>query len=113
MYFDVDGVKILLDKNLHLNIPTVEDLTKVLYLSGVQAGELQYNVDENGIVKLDLNAIEGDVSAIVFTQKIAFLKPWQIILIVSLSVAVIGGGVATFIVLRKRKIKKYSENEKI
>ena len=62
---------------------------------------------------LDLGTIDANVTEVVITQRRAFLQLWQIILIVVLSLTAVGAGVAVFIVLRRRKAKQYSANEKI
>ena len=112
LYLDVDGVTQYLDKNLHVSLPSIDNLTKVVGLSGQESDTFDYEV-KDGYVLIDLSKAEGNVSHILLTQKRAFLQLWQIILIVIASVVVVGGAVTAFIIIRKKKSNNYNKHDKI
>lgn len=108
----VGGEKIEIDKNLHLSIPYARNLNGVYFLTGVQAGKIDYEVNHGNII-IDLAQINVDVDSFFLTQRKILLKPWQIVLIVLAGVLVISAVVLVFIIIRKRKTKEYSVHEKI
>lgn len=110
--FKVDGEYKNVSNQLHLSLPHVADLTKVVYLTGAQSGELGYS-EQEGLIMVDLANIQLDVQYIVLTQRRELLKLWQIILIAVGAVVVIGGVVTTFIIIRKRKKAKYDLQDRI
>ncbi len=108
----VDGAKTTVNKNLYLTVPSAKYLTGVYFLTGEQTDKLNYFLTDNKIL-IDLQQMEVDLDLLIITQKRIFLKPWQIVLIVVLSVCVIAAVVLTFIIIRKRKIEEYSVHDKI
>ena len=111
-FLEVNGVRQDLDCNLHVAVPKIKSLTKVIYLSGDKAGYADYEKQEDYIL-IDLSKAEGNVGAVLLTQKRALLELWQIILIVVASVLLVAAIVVVFIVIRKKKSKGYSKHDKI
>ena len=107
-----NGEKIAIDNNLHLSIPNVKNLTGAYFLTGMQSGKVEYDVQDGSII-IDLQDIDADVNSIFLTQKKILLKAWQIVLIVVISLLVITAVVLTFVIIRRRKHKEYSVHEKI
>lgn len=107
-----DGVEQNLNKNLYISLPNVKNLTGAYGIISNETIGLKYTIEGNNIV-IDLNSTEGNFNQLFFTQKRILLKAWQIVLIVLLGVLIVAGVVITVIIVRKRKIERYSVNEKI
>lgn len=108
----VGGEKIEIDKNLHLSLPYAKNLNGVYFLTGAQAGKVDYDV-ETGKVIIDLSQINVDIDSFFLTQRKVLFKPWQIVLIVIAGVLVVAVVVLVFIIIRKRKTKEYKVHDKI
>ena len=108
----VDGRVVNIDNDLYLSVPRVRNLTGTYFLTGSRSGEINYTLEGNSIV-VDLKQINENVNYVFLTQKKILLKAWQIALIVSGAGLVILGVVLTFVIVRKRKLDRYSINEKI
>jgi hypothetical protein len=98
---------------MHLSVPSIDDLTHVIALSGDESTTVSYERAEDGYVLIDLSSATGKVGYVLLTQKKVLLQLWQIILIVVASVAAIGGTVAAVIIIRKKKTEGYSKHDKI
>lgn len=112
LMFEVNEVNQLVDKNLYLTVPNEERLTSVLWVTGDQAGTLEYEV-QGDYVTVDLSQMNADVNTIALTQQRRLLKLWQIILIIVLLLLLILIIIIILLIIRKKKKDKYSENEKI
>ena len=110
--FELDGISQLIDNNLYLTLPNEDRLTSALWLTGDQAGTLEYEV-KNDSVTIDLAQMNTDVNTIILTQQRRLLKLWQIILIIVLLLLLILIIIIILLIIRKKKKDKYSENEKI
>jgi len=108
----VGGEKIEIDKNLHLSLPYEKNLNGVYFLTGAQAGKVDYDVNNDNII-IDLSQVNVDIDSFFLTQRKTLLKPWQIVLIVLAGVLVVVAAVLVFIIIRKRKAKSYDVHEKI
>lgn len=109
----LDGGKaVTIDNDLYLSIPNIKNLTGSFFLTGTMSGSVNYKMESNKIV-IDLSQIDENISQIFLTQKRILLKPWQIILIVTLVVLVVATVILVVVILRKRKLERYSVNEKI
>lgn len=101
-----------LNKDLYITVPNINKLTGAFFLAGTKEGELNYEVERDGIT-IDLKDANLNVDKLVFTQQKVLLRVWQIVLIVILFSLVITAIVLTFVLIRKRKMKDYSVHEKI
>ncbi len=97
---------------LYLTIPNVNKLTSAVWLTGEEAGKLDYTIMDN-MVKIDLSQIDLNVDSIILTQQRVLLQLWQILLIVFGAVLLIVIIVIIFIVVRKKKQLKYGRFDKI
>ena len=108
----VEGKTVPIDKDLYLSIPKVKNLTGAYFLTGDQTGSVATkNVD--GKLEIDLSNVKVNINSFVFTQKKILLKPWQIVLIVTMGVLTISAVVLAVVIVRKRKNKEYGIHEKI
>lgn len=107
-----DGTSSKLSKELSFAVPTIENLKSVICLDGTFATEVEFE-EKDGVIYLNLANLESGVRDILLTEKRALLPLWAIILIVVGGVAVIGGGVTAFILVRRKKMRNYSVNDKI
>jgi len=109
---NINGEKRAPSNQLYLSVPSTNKLMGVVSLSGEESLELRYSEEESRVL-VDLSQIKTNVSHIILTKQRILLELWQIILVVSIAVVVVGGIAITIIVIRKKKLKKYSINEKI
>ena len=112
IYMIVNGTKVPVNNDLYLSIPSVKDSTGIYFLTGSQTGEIGAKTSDDRFI-IDLQQIDFDVDKIFITINTVLLKPWQIALIVITAVAVVVAVVLTFVIIRKRKFREYSEQEKI
>lgn len=108
----VGGEKVDIDRNLHLSIPGVANSTGVYFLTGQQAGKVESSSGDGNII-VDLKQMNVNVEMFFVTQKKVLLKPWQIALIITSSVLLVGAVTLTFVLIRRRKIRDYNVHEKI
>ena len=111
LFLEAYGAPMEIDNRLYLTVPTVPGLTTALSLSGATLTNLDY-AESGDFVTIDLTQV-SDVSCIVLAKKKILLKAWQIVLIVGLSVTAIGGGVATFVIIRRRRANRFNVHDKI
>ena len=107
-----NGEVYVVSNELHLILPAEEDVTSAISLSGERAVGVNYT-HEGGNLVIDLTQINEDVSCIILTQHRVFLKLWQILLIIGVSLSAIAGVVVTFMVIRKKKADSYGKFDKI
>ena len=107
-----DTVETEINNNLTLLLPNVERLRKVLLVTSNDSFELTKSVVD-GRIMVDLSQTNFAINSFAITQQRVLFKLWQLILIISLSLAVIATVVVIFIIVRKRKKERYSLNEKI
>jgi hypothetical protein len=108
----IGGENVDIDKNLHLSMPYVKNLTGAYFLTGDHVGVVNYDVNKEYII-VDLSQINVNVDSFFLTQRRVLLKAWQIVLIVVVIVLVIVAVVLTIVIVRKRKHKEYSAHDKI
>ena len=108
----IGGENVDIDKNLHLSIPYVKNLTGTYFLTGEQVGAVNYDVNEEYII-VDLNQINVNIDSFFLTQRRVLLKVWQIILIVVVITLVVTAVVLAIVIVRKKKHKEYSVHDKI
>ena len=100
-----NGMEVKISNQLKLSMPSESELINVLSLSGDRAKTVNYSKD-GGYIVVDLSQIEEDISYFCLIQNRALLKPWQIVLIVVLSVVATAGiGVAVLFIIRRRRLK--------
>lgn len=109
---DVNGTEVAPSNNLYLKVPNQKRLMGIVALTGEHTGELKYSIEDECIL-VDLSQIQTDVQTIVVTKQKTFFKLWQLILIASITAVVVGSIVLTVVIIRKKKLKRYSINEKI
>lgn len=112
IYLDLYGEQINLNKYLRLSIPDVEELTNVIGISSSDSKAVQHEV-ENGYISVELSQFGNDMQYIVLIHNRSLLKLWQIILISVSAAVIVAGGVLTFVLIRRRKLRRYSEHDKI
>lgn len=115
VFFEVNGRKQEIDRSLHMSIPNVNDLSNVVFVKGESANTINYSIDGNNcVVELSQLSTYKNVDDIfVLTSAKALFAPWQIALIVISVVVIIAGVVVTLVIARKKKLARYSVNEKI
>ena len=109
---NVGGEKIAPSNQLYLSVPEEKNLMGVISLSGEESIELKYSKNDSTVL-IDLSQVKTDVDHVILTKQRILFKLWQIILVASIAVVTIGGIVVTVVIVRRRKLKKYSINEKI
>lgn len=110
--FTNNNITTNLSNKLTLVLPTVARLTNALMLNANSSIQLEYEVDNDSLV-VDLSQTNYEPYTFVLVQQRVLLKPWQLILIISLAVLLLAIVIIVFIVVRKRKKARYSLNEKI
>lgn len=115
VYFEVNGRKQEIDRSLHISIPSVNGLSNVVFVKGESANEINYSIDgDNCVVELSQLSTYKNVDDIfVLTSAKALFAPWQIALIIISVVIIIAGVVVALVISRKKKLARYSVNEKI
>lgn len=108
----VNGEEQPIDKNLHISVPKIKDITGVYGLDEKTSSSLNYKTAGQNII-IDLSDGDGKITGVFLTQRRALLKAWQIVLIVVLSLLVVAGVVITVLIIRKKKIERYAMHEKI
>ena len=101
-----------ISNQLHLLIPSIEDLTGAFYLSEGETGEaLSTTVGENLLI--DLEPVNGELECVFLIHRKTLLTGWQIALIVIGGVTLIAGVIVTVILVRRHKKGKNAVHEKI
>ncbi len=101
-----------LSNKLTLVLPTVARLTNALMLNSNSSIQLEYDSVDGNLV-IDLSQTNYEPYTFVLVQQRVLLKPWQLILIISLAVLLLAVIIIVFVIVRKRKKERYSLNEKI
>lgn len=109
---EVNGVSQAVNNELYLTVPNEERLTSVIWLTGEQSGELEYEVQEDTIT-VDLAQMSADVNTVIVTQQRRLLELWQIILIIILLLLLLLIIIIILLIVRKKRKEKYSVNDKI
>ena len=101
-----------INPGLQLYIPKTDNMKDIVYLNGESSGRLNYTKTSEGVL-IDLSTLNEDIEMIIVMERTSYFKPWQIALIVASGITLIGTGVTTFVVIRRRKLKRYIFNEKL
>lgn len=110
--FETNNITTGLNNNLTLVLPTVARLTNALMLTNNGSVQLDYTAEEDSLI-IDLSQTNYAPYSFALVQQRVLLKPWQLILIISLAVLLLAVVIIVFIIVRKRKKERYSLNEKI
>ena len=109
---EVDSIAQPISNELYLSIPKVEDVENVIFVSNENTGELKYEVRENSI-EIDLSSTNFELETIAITQHEALLALWQIVLIITGSVVIVGGVVTSIVIITIKRKRKNEMLEKI
>lgn len=109
---EVYGVKHDVSNQLMLKMPTNGEVMAVLSLAGEQSSEFSKFSLDGGTIILDLSQVDIIDGIVIINQRILF-KLWQLILIVGSVVFVLVAVIITIVIIRRKKMAKYSINDKI
>lgn len=112
VYMISHGEKISLDNNLKMTLNQIDSLTNVIFVSGEDSSRLNYTLEDGQIV-VDLSNYDQEIDCVVLTRRRAYIQLWLIILIIVLILLLILAIILTFVIIRRKKLKRYSINDKI
>ena len=112
IFFESDGVRSTVDRELYLELPKISRLTSVGALNNLEIQELDYEEGEETIL-VDLSQFGLEVGSIIMTKQRTLLKLWQIILIVISILILILVIVIVLLYIRKKKLERFARNDTI
>ncbi len=109
---NASGVTIDINTGLYVSLPNVSKVAGAIYLTGEQAGELEYSTDGSAVI-IDLSQMSLKVNSLLLTQQRTLFKWWQIMIIVVMLAVVVGLVVTIYLIRRKKSKDKFALNDKI